>query len=391
LYRYTEAVGQERNLQIQQQQERNTGYYNRGSMGGVANIPALGGGRSFGGAFGGPKDDDAGSSSDEETYRGISFDQIKVYRSLEDQGAFRTPGSQLDWDLPSGDDRETRAARLAITRDALSRAHHDPAHMKAFREHMQHPALLPPRCRAGSSNDGSGNTGSDVMGTSAMTPVVANNSSHLLRSADSRRQAAAACEAAASANSAAGGENFGHRPGDEFLEGYCSATESPALSKGKFLDRIRSGDVKAMEEAQKEQMELEHLANENGLPVPLPLPYSAFGAGGAGGGVQVQAATSARGGVSPASYLMQFADRANQLSKMKAEHEATKDKAAAAAGDKTAGGGADKAAAAGGASSSADIYAAISNRLTSTEEPRTFYDAANAAAVEVGLYKLKCS
>jgi hypothetical protein len=202
--------------------------------------------------------------------------------------------------------------------------------MKAFREHMQHPALLPPRCRAGSGNDGSGNTGSDVMGTSAMTPVVANN-----------------C--------AAGGENFGHRPGDEFLEGYCSATESPALSKGKFLDRIRSGEVKAMEEAHKEHMELEHLANENGLPVPLPLS----------GGVQVQtavnglgAATSARGGVSPASYLMQFADRANQLSKMvgKAKHEAA-DKAA---GDKTAGGGTDKAAAGGGVDKAAAAAAVTS-------------------------------
>lgn len=299
----------------QQQQQQGTSRFGRG-MSSAANMRR-------GGAFGAP--DDAGSSSDEETYRCVSFDQINIMRNLEARdnypSSFRNVvAAGMDWELPRSDDRELRAVRLALVHDALSRMHQDPMHSMKLREHLLHPALLPPVKKVlqrGRQRRGGGLAGSVAMAT---------------------RDGSDSADTSLDDASVASPEDFGNRTGDEFLDGYLSAEETyPVLLKGRFVDRIKSAEIQAHEEAEKDEFELADMARQNGI---------LFG----------QAQNSRN--TTPSGHLLQYAEKAHQLWQMRATRETidlTSSKTPVGLDDAKA------------------VYGIVASNLTSTEAPRSVY------------------
>jgi len=114
------------------------------------------------------------------------------------------------WELPGPEEREARVARLAVVADALARVHTQPGLMAKLREHLQHPALMPPLrgvLKRGHRDDLT--TGSVVMGTAVFHQMPPEE----MRNLENRQRAAALQAVAQQAEAAAGLENFGHRPG----------------------------------------------------------------------------------------------------------------------------------------------------------------------------------
>jgi hypothetical protein len=92
--------------------------------------------------------------------------------------------------------------RVAVVADALARVHAEPGLMAKLREHLQHPAFMPPLrgvMRRGQRDDVT--TGSVVMGTAVFNQMPP----------EETRAAAELHAAALRAEATAG--NFGHRPG----------------------------------------------------------------------------------------------------------------------------------------------------------------------------------
>ena len=147
-----------------------------------------------------------------------------------------------EWELPEPLDRDFRKARYALLKDALTRVHEEPGLLGKLREHMMHPALLPPL-------------------TGAMTLEFDVEQERL------RKQYAqfdtALDDLDKSLQQAV--PDFTKRHGDEFLNWFGDCDEQSQLAKGNFKKRIVHESTLHQMEQDNEYKELEQICINSGV------------------------------------------------------------------------------------------------------------------------------